>query len=72
MPDLNIYLHIQPEEILSYYRGHVHSLRARTDEGFWIQLPLQPFRAFVTRDGLKGRFRIEFNSLNKLISITSL
>lgn len=63
---------ISRDELLRMYRGSAHTVSAIAIDGRRIQFPAQALRAFVTQDGISGRFRIEFDQNNKLLSVTPL
>lgn len=69
MPRLTVTLSIDSETYLSHYRGNVHDVVARTDDGRHVRFPANILRDVVSRDGVHGRFAIEFDAKGKFVSI---
>lgn len=69
MQEVIISLSLSAEKYLEYYRGYATGIIAHDTHGRRIQLPASVFRAFVTREGIHGRFRVTFDSRNKFQGI---
>jgi hypothetical protein len=65
-------LSISPEQYHRYYRGSVNSVVTRAEDGRTLRFPAEQLRPFVSHSGIHGRFRIDFDSNNKLIGLTKL
>ncbi len=70
MPRLTVTLSIDGDSYLRHYRDGVKDVVARTDDGRNVRFPANILRRVVTRDGIHGRFCIEFDAQGKFVSIT--
>ena len=66
------FLDISPEEMQRYYRGEASNAVTIADDQTRLQFPAKVIRQFVTADGVKGRFEIEYDRYSKLIGISKL
>lgn len=62
-------LNISPQEALKYYRGQATTVIVQAENGQTIQFPALHIRPFIGADGVKGRFKIEFDQNHKFKSI---
>jgi len=62
-------LSISAEKLLSYYRGNVRNVIAKSTDGRTIQFPVEILRPFVTHGGISGIFVIKYDDNNKLIGV---
>jgi len=62
-------LDIPGEEYLSYYAGAARAVAVRSLDGRNIQFPAGVLQQFVTRDGIRGVFEMEFDTNNKFMAI---
>lgn len=69
MNELIVNLKISAEEYQRLYRGEVDSVLAHTADGRRVRFPAAPLRAFVTRQGIQGRFRIRYDGAGRLVDI---
>ena len=65
-------LSISPEQNQRYYRGTATAVVTRTEDGRTLRFPAEELRRFVSHNGVHGRFRIEFDNRNKLVSLTRI
>ncbi len=65
-------LNISPEAFLRYYQGAASVVIVQAEDGRSVQLPANSLRAFVTPQGIVGRFEIELDQNNKLIKLKKL
>ncbi len=65
-------LSIDREQWLHFYSGHASAVRIVTENGKSLQLPASALRPFILHDGVHGRFEINFDQYNKLLSIDRL
>jgi len=72
MPQMTFTLSISPEQLQRYYQGAVSAVVTRTDDGRTLRFPAEELRPFVGHNGVHGQFKIEFDSNNKLVSLTRL
>lgn len=61
MKSLRFQLTIGAEDYLAYYAGKVRSVSVTADDGRRIEFPAEHLRPFVTYDGVRGYFEIEFD-----------
>lgn len=69
MPDLIFDLHISAEKMLGYYRGEVRNVFARATNGQTVQFPASVLQKHVGKDGIHGRFRMEFDENHKFVRL---
>lgn len=69
MPRLIVRLNITSDAYLRHYRGSARDVVATTDDGLRVRFPANVLRTVVTRDGVRGRFVIEFDDQGKFMSI---
>jgi len=62
-------LNISADKLLSYYRGNVRNVVAKSTDGRTIQFPVDILRPFVTHTGISGIFIIRYDEKNKLVGI---
>ena len=67
--ELRFQLHIASEEFTRYYRGEAKEVIVRTENGLTLSLPASAFQAFVSHQGIDGRFVVKFDQNNKLLSL---
>lgn len=61
-------LSISPDEYLRYYQGAARNVVAHASDGRTVRFPARELRAYVTRDGVHGRFRLRCDRHNRLVS----
>ena len=52
-----------------FYQGLYRYIVVTSDNGQTVQLPAERFRRFITISGIKGRFRLTLDDINKFISL---
>ena len=62
-------LNIPQEVLLSYYDGTARSVVVKSLDGRSIQFPANVLRQFVTSDGVRGLFEMEFDENNKFVGL---
>jgi len=62
-------LDISPEQYLRYYQGAASQVVAMGYDGRRIRFPASRLRPFVTHDGVRGEFELEFDAQNKFIAL---
>jgi hypothetical protein len=70
VPALIVSLHIRADDLLAYYRGEARTVRARATNGQTVQFPAAALQKLVAKDGIHGRFRIEFDEHHKFIGLS--
>lgn len=69
MKSVIINLTIAPEEYQRWYQGAAQDVLAYTVDGRSVRFPAPILRRFVTREGIRGRFRITFDHHNRFQDI---
>lgn len=72
MPSVDLTLTIDAEEFVRLYSGSARDVVARADDGRTVRFPGAILRPHVTRDGIRGRFRIFFDGYGRFVSIDRL
>ena len=65
-------LYISPDEYQRWYQGSAQSVLAQTVDGRSVRFPAPILRQFVTREGIRGRFRIHFDVDNRFKMIEKI
>jgi len=60
-------LDISTASLLKYYRGKVKWVLVTTQDGVRIRFPVDALRPYVTRDGVKGSFRLVCDERQRLL-----
>lgn len=58
-------LDISAEQYLAFYRGQAKFVQVVADNGQLVRFPAEILRDFVSRDGVSGKFVLEFDEQNK-------
>ncbi len=70
MQKMQFYLSISSDQYLAYYNGVAKFVNVQTNDGRTLNFPASELQKFVTREGIHGKFEIEFNEQHKLMSLT--
>lgn len=62
-------IYIPADDYVSLYRGHVRDAVVTARDGRVIRFPAAILQPFVTREGVRGSFIIEFDDAKKFSSI---
>ncbi|MDQ2075630.1 DUF2835 domain-containing protein [Marinimicrobium sp. ABcell2] len=63
---------ISPEEYQRWYQGTARDVLAKTVDGRSVRFPAPILRRFVTREGIRGRFKITFDAQNRFQDIEKI
>lgn len=66
---LIIDLYISADEYLRHYKGQVTQVVCEARDGRRVRFPSSILQRFVTRSGIHGSFRIDFDHGNKLVAV---
>lgn len=69
MSAIYLSLFISAEEYLKMYQGSAKTVFTKSVTGETVRFPANILQPFVTREGVKGNFVIEFDNNNKFKSI---
>lgn len=72
MPIMRFSLAISSERYLAWYAGAASAVQVRADDGRTLRFPAAELRPFVTHDGIRGRFEIEFDDNHRLVGLRRL
>ena len=67
--EIRFNLNLSKEQALRYYQGSARFVVVTAENGKRIQFPAEHIRSFIGASGIQGRFSIEFDGNNKLITI---
>jgi len=70
MTNIIVSLTITADEYIKIYQGSARSVYTRTAEGRSLRFPANILQPFVTREGIKGNFSIEFDQDNRFKKIS--
>lgn len=68
-PSICVDLAISADDYVKFYQGAVTQVSAVATDGRRIQFPAGILQPFVSREGIYGRFLIEFNDVGKFQKI---
>ena len=69
---VEFHLDIRGEEFLRFYRGEVSSVHVIAEDGRRVRFPAQALRPYVACDGVRGDFRLCFDSRGRMLSLDRL
>ena len=72
MQSLVVNLVIAADEYLRVYAGSARQVSTISVDGRRVSFPANILRQFVTRDGIRGRFLIQFDNDNRFHSVRKL
>lgn len=69
MAELILQIELPAQQLHAYYRGEVRIVRARASTGQMVQFPASALQKHFTKDGVHGRFRMEFDANHKFVAL---
>lgn len=69
MPSIRFRLDISPELYLAHYQGVARSVIVTGLDGRRVQFPAERLRPFVSHDGVRGEFELEFDANHKFVAL---
>jgi hypothetical protein len=72
MPAVVVALNIPRDEYLRVYQGSARSVLAWDSLGRKISFPVKVLQPFVSHEGVRGKFRLEFDDENRFTSIVRI
>ncbi len=72
MPSLIFDLALPAERFLAVYRGQANRVQVLSRDGRQVSLPARHLRPFLTREGIYGCFRLDFNASGELLELVRL
>jgi hypothetical protein len=65
-------LSICSDEYLKYYRGQIKWVIAISNKGLKVKFPANLLKPYIARDGIKGRFNLQYLTSGKAVSLTKI
>jgi len=72
MPSAQFSIRIEAEEMEKYYRGQALSVVVKATNGLKIQFPANLLLPYITHDGVKGLFELNYDLQGKAQSLRQL
>lgn len=72
MPFCRFSLNLSQDQFLLYYRGVVRQIQVTTEEGKTLQFPAGHLRPFLTHQGIRGRFALQYDEGGKFVNIEKI
>ncbi|MCH4812927.1 DUF2835 family protein [Vreelandella neptunia] len=72
MPTIDVVINLTYDECLAHYEGRIANVRTRSVDGRWVIFPAEAIRRVVSRDGVRGTYRLSFSDGGRFISIVAL
>ncbi len=72
LPSIDITLNLSAEQCHAHYAGAADSIRTRTLDGRSVLLPSRVLHHVITRDGVRGTYRVTFDDQGRFVSIVAL
>ncbi|EAR59825.1 DUF2835 domain-containing protein [Neptuniibacter caesariensis] len=69
MKSIVVDLYISPDKYKKLYQGLAQNVYTRATDGRSVQFPAHILQPFLLSDGIKGRFRINFDDRGKYLGI---
>ncbi len=69
MYSIRFSLRLSSEQYLAYYKGYVRNISVIADDGRRIEFPAEHLRAYLTHEGIQGRFEIQFDRQHRFIAL---
>lgn len=65
-------LNFTPDDVLGFYQGYIKAVSVMSEQKVRLQFPFHHLRPFVSRIGVRGRFRLELDEANQIIRIEQI
>lgn len=72
MRNFEFNLALSAQKIEAIYEGQARYIVVESDQGLKLQLPATNFRGYVTDAGIHGRFQVEIDDHNKILTLRKL
>lgn len=72
MPSIDLSIDLSREACLAHYQGRAGQVLARSLDGRRVVFPAEALRQVVTRDGVRGVYRLCFSDQGRFVSIQRL
>ena len=63
---------ISTQQTKAIYEGRARFIRVESEQGLKLRFPAANFRAYVSADGITGRFSVEIDVNNKILALRKL
>ncbi|WP_028239298.1 DUF2835 domain-containing protein [Stutzerimonas azotifigens] len=72
MPSLVLDIVLPAHRLTAVYQGRANRILVTSREGRSVSLPVHHLRPYVTREGIRGSFRLDFSEDGHLLGLTRL
>ena len=72
MPKFEFDMGLSGQQTESIYEGQARFILVESIQGLKLQLPAAKFRAYVSADGITGRFSGEIDGNNRILALRKL
>ncbi len=72
MPSIDVVLELSAEACLAHYEGRAGLVLAHSLDGRRVRFPAEALRRVVTREGVRGTFRLVFTAEGRFQAIQRL
>ena len=62
-------LFLDSKQYLAYYKGQARRISVVCDDGRRIEFPAEHLRPYLTHDGIRGHFEIEFDQHQRFVAL---
>ena len=69
MSTIRFSLYLSSEQYLAYYQGHAKNVSVVSDDGRRIEFPAEHLRPYLTHEGIRGHFEIEFDQQHRFVAL---
>lgn len=69
MQEIRFSISIDSDEYIKYYQGVARSVYTISEDGRSIHFPAKILQQFLTHDGIKGSFALQYDDTGKFSSI---
>jgi Protein of unknown function (DUF2835). len=63
---------ISSDDVLKFYRGTLEAISVVSEQGARLQFPFYHLRPFISKIGIKGRFRMVIDTDNRISVIEQI
>lgn len=72
MPSIDVVIELSHDACLAHFAGRVANVETRSLDGHRVVFPAEALRRVVTRDGVKGYFRLTFTETGCFCAVQRL
>jgi len=72
MPQATFSISLPPEKVQLFYKGTKSRVQVTADDGTTLSIPWALFQPYVSKNGIRGRFTIVFDTRGKCTELRSV